>query len=197
MPETKSEQIHRDLQEKREHKNKSRKRRISRIIMAFDAVVILIILIILGTRNPAPQYSSTMVNISGTEIRFSLGESKESDDYLFTITFREASGNSFKKVLKGKLGQLALLDNEKKILHMEIGSGMKDLLLAPNEVRTFSMNMSKSKLNSYLRTMKIVKKKKKSIIDLSNQYYNFKARVTIEFPDPLTIPLEVKHEVKL
>ncbi len=197
MPETKSEQILKELQEKREQKKKSRKRRLSRIIMAFDALIILIILIILGTNSPEREYQSTLVNFSGTEIRFSLGESPEKDDYIFTLTFREASGHSFKKKLQGSLGVLEFFDQDRLVTSRIMGNKMKQLSLNSNEVRIFSLDLPKSILNDYLKKMGIVKKKKKSIVDFSGQYYKFKAKVTLNFSEALSIPLEINHEVKL
>gem|GEM_PF-2850954 len=194
---TKSEQIFRELQESRVNKPSSKKKRFSRIIMAFDAVVILIILVIMSTRNDVPVYHSADINISGTKIRFSLSESKETKNYIFTLTFNGGSAKTFKKRLKSGLGTIRLLDGEKTVVSKNIGKGMKLLKLDADEVKVFSTEMERDFLDSYLRDVKKMEKQKKSILNLTSQYYRFKIAATLNFNDPISIPLEIKHEVKI
>ena len=143
--------------------------------MIFDAIVILIILIIMSTRNPETMYSSADLVFSGTKIRFSISESRETKNYIFTLTFKGMKERVLKKGLKNGLGTVELQDGEKTFFRSDIGKGLADLSLGKDEIRVFSTEVEKAYLNDYLAETGRVINKKHSILDMKGQFYKFRA----------------------
>ena len=193
--ETRSDRIYRELQSKREENTPSKKRRYSRIIMILDAVVILVILIIIQNRTSEKEYRSSMINLNGLETRFSLVEIKETKTYAFTLSFKGLKKTFNPRRTDGNLGLLVISDSDTPVISKEIGEGTKEIRVSKDEVRSFRLNIKMSELDKYLKEKKKLKRKRRSIINLTSQTYPFRASMRINLKEPVLIPIEFNHEV--
>ncbi len=193
--ETKSEKILRDLRDPNKEKPSSKRKKYSRIIIVFDALIILIVFLIITNRGNDSAFYTSKITIKSIEINYTITEIPETKNMLFSLTLKGTDKNENKVFLKGSLAKLIIYDGLKKIYESEIGSGMKEIILANDEIRIFTNEISSDVLNDYFKNIKKVKKKKRSLIDFSSRSFQLQSEITLNFSDPLKIPMDFKYEV--
>lgn len=193
--ETKSEKILRNLRDHNKEKPSSKRKKYSRIIIIFDALIILIVLLIITNRGNDSAFYTSKITTRSIEINYSITEIPETKNMLFSLTLKGVNKNDNKVLLKGSLARLVLYDGVKKIHESEIGSGMKEIILANDEIRIFTSEVGSDVLNDYFINIKKVKIKKRSLIDFTSRSFQLKSEVTLNFSEPLKIPMDFKYEV--
>lgn len=193
--ETKSEKILRDLRDQNKEKPSSKRKKYSRIIIVFDALIILIVFLIITNRGNDSEFYTSKITVKSIEINYTITEIPETKNMLFSLTLKGTDKNENKVFLKGSLAKLVIYDGLKEIHESEIGSGMKEIILANDEIRIFTNEISSDILNDYFKNIKKVKKKKRSLIDFSSRSFQLQSEITLNFSDPLKIPMDFKYEV--
>lgn len=193
--ETKSEAILRDLRDHQHEKPVSKRRKYSRLIVIFDALIILIVLLIISNRGKNSAFYTSKVAVKSTEINYTITEIPETNNLLFSLTLKGTDKTDNKIPLKGCLAKLLVYDGENKIHAAEIGSGMKEIVLANDETRIFTSEINSQILDDYFKNIKKIKPQKRSIIDFTSRSFMLRSEVTLNFIDPLKIPMDFKYEV--
>jgi len=193
--ETKSEAILRDLREHKGEKPASKRKRFSRLIVVFDALIILIVLFIIANRRDSSDFYTSKISVKSTEIIYTITEIPETKNILFSLTLKGTDKNVNKISLKENLAELTVYDGVRIIHKTEIGSGIKNIVLAHDETRIFTYEIDSDIFDEYFKNIKKIKPRKRSIIDFTSRTFELKSEVTLNFKDPLTIPLDFKYEV--
>ena len=136
--ETKSEAILRDLREHKGEKPASKRKRFSRLIVVFDALIILIVLFIIANRRDSSDFYTSKISVKSTEIIYTITEIPETKNILFSLTLKGTDKNVNKISLKENLAELTVYDGVRIIHKTEIGSGIKNIVLAHDETRIFT-----------------------------------------------------------
>ncbi len=194
--ETKSSSIFHDLQQQKKEKPESKRKRYSRLILIFDALIILLVLFILTNRGKDTSIQTANITLKGTEINYTIAEIPETNNYIFALTIKGVEKEKKKIYLNGGLALVKIIDGEHILLTEEIGPGVKFIELEQDETRIFTREINGYILNDYLKDIKKLKIKKRSIIDFSSGTYTFKSLLIVNYPDPVEIPLDFKYEVK-
>ena len=193
--ETKSEAILRELREHKGEKPASKRKRFSRLIVVFDALIILIILFIIANRRDSSDFYTSKVSIKSAEIIYTITEIPETKNMLFSLTLKGLDKKKNQIILNESLAKLTVYDGTKVVHETEIGSGMKKIVLEDDETRIFTEETASEILDNYFKNIKKIKPRKRSIIDFTSRTFELKSEVTLNFSDPLTIPLNFKYEV--
>lgn len=194
--ETKSEAIFRDLQHQKGEKPESKRKRFSRLILIFDALIILLVLFILTNRGEDTSIQTANITLKGTEINYTIAKIPETNDFIFGLTIKGVEKRGEKIYLTEGLARLKIMDEDKIILSEEIGPGIKSINLEQDETKIFTREINGNILNDYLVNVKKLKPKKRSIIDLTSKTFTFRSSVIIHYPEPVVIPLDFKYEVR-
>ena len=72
---------------------------------------------------------------------------------------------------------------------------MKKIIFEDDETRIYTEESASEILDNYFKNIKKIKPRKRSIIDFTSRTFELKSEVTLNFSDPLTIPLNFKYEV--
>lgn len=193
--ETKSEKILRDLRDHNKEKPSSKRKKYSRAIVFIDALIILIVFIIITNRGNDTAFYTSKVTVKSIEINYTITEIPETKNMLFSLTLKGTDRNDNKVFLQESLAKLVIYDGSKKVYENEIGSGMKEIILANDETRIFTNEISSDILNDYFKNIKKVKMKKRSLIDFSSRSFQLQSEIILNFSDPLKIPMDFKYEV--
>ena len=193
--ETKSGSIFRDLQQQKSEKPESKRKRFSRLILIFDALIILLVLFILTNRGKHTSIQTSNIILKGTEINYTIAEIPETNNYIFGLTIKGVEKRKAKIYLTEGLALLKIMDEDYVILAEEIGPGIKFIELEQDESRIFTREIRGSILNDYLKNIKKFKPGRRSIIDLTSKTFTFRSLLTVNYPDPVEIPLDFKYEV--
>ncbi len=193
--ETKSEKILRDLRDHNKEKPTSKRKKYSRVIVFIDALIILIVFIIITNRGNDTAFYTSKVTVKSIEINYTITEIPETKNMLFSLTLKGTDRNDNKVFLQESLAKLVIYDGSKKVYENEIGSGMKEIILANDETRIFTNEISSDILNDYFKNIKKVKMKKRSLIDFSSRSFQLQSEIILNFSDPLKIPMDFKYEV--
>lgn len=194
--ESKSGSIFRDLQQQKSEKPESKRKRFSRLILIFDALIILLVLFIITNRGKDTSIQTSNITLKGTEINYTIAEIPETNNYIFGLTIKGVEKEKNRIYLNGGLAQIKIIDGGYILLTDEIGPGIKFIELEMDETRIFTREINGSILNDYLVNVKKLKPKKKSIIDFTSGTFTFRSLLTVNYPDPVEIPLDFKYEVK-
>ncbi len=194
--ETKSGSIFRDLQQQKSEKPESKRKRFSRLILIFDALIILLVLFILTNRGKDTPIQTSNITLKGTEINYTIAEIPETNNYIFGLTIKGVEKEKNRIYLNGGLAQIKIIDGGHILFTEEIGPGIKFIELEMDETRIFTREISGSILNDYLKNIKKLKTRRKSIIDFTSGTFTFRSLLTVNYPDPVEIPLDFKYEVK-
>lgn len=193
--ETKSETILRDLRTHQYEKPESKRKKYSRLIVIFDALVILIVILIITNKGNDSAFYTSKVVVKSTEINYTITEIPETNNILFSLTLKGTDKKDNKISLKGSLAKLSIYDGNNEIYFTEIGSGMKEIILANDEIRIFTNEISSEILNDYFKNIKKIKPRKRSIIDFTSRSFHLRSEIILNFSDPLAIPIDFKYEV--
>lgn len=194
--ETKSESIFRDLQNQKGGNPESKRKRLSRVILIFDALIILIVLLILTNRGKDTSIHTANIKLKGTEINYTITKIPETNDIIFGLTIKGVEKRGEKIYLTEGLAKIKIMDGNEIILSDEIGPGIKYIALEQDETKIFTREISGNILHDYLINIKKLKPRKRSIIDLTSKNYTFSSSLTVNYPDPIVIPLDFKYEVR-
>lgn len=192
---TKSEEILRDLRDHQNENPSSKRKKYSRMIVFFDALIILIVLLVITNRGNDKAFYTSKVTVNSAEIIYTITEIPETNNILFSLTLKGTDTKDYKIFLNGSLANLVIYDGTIKINETIIGTGMREISLAKDETRVFTSEIDSEVINNYFKNIKKIKPRKKSLVDFTSRLFQLKSEITLNFKDPLKIPMDFKYEV--
>ncbi|MCP4135407.1 MAG: hypothetical protein GY754_30840, partial [bacterium] len=108
---------------------RTRKRKLSRIILFVDAIVVVLILIFFQTRTPEEHNRSATINYKDMQIRFSITNQKESGIYLYSITLKSTSKKQTVYTFDKSIAQLRIFHKNNTVITKTIGNDLVRLNL--------------------------------------------------------------------
>ena len=192
---TKSEEILRDLRDHQNENPSSKRKKYSRMIVFFDALIILIVLLVITNRGNDKAFYTSKVTVNSAEIIYTITEIPETNNILFSLTLKGTDTKDYKIFLNGSLANLVIYDGTIKINETIIGTGMREISLAKDETRVFTSEIDSEVINNYFKNIKKIKPRKISLVDFTSRLFQLKSEITLNFKDPLKIPMDFKYEV--
>jgi hypothetical protein len=175
-----------------------RKRRLSKIFLAIDAIIILLVLLYFyDGSGPEEAYYSTKLDHKKMEFRFSVATVKKSKSYLFTLSIKSNREKKSDIAFDGSIARVEIFQKEDKLLEKRLGNGVNMLSMHPTEIKTFAENIGFTLLDKYIQeNSDLLQVRKKSLIQFRKQEIDFRARITLNTSEKITSTVEFKHGVK-
>jgi hypothetical protein len=175
-----------------------RKRRLSKIFLAIDAVIILLVLLYFyDGSGPEEAYYSTKLDYKKMEFRFSIATVKKSNSYLFTLSLKSHREKESEITFDRSIARVEIFQKEHKLLEKILGKGVKSLKMHPTEIKTFAENIDFTVIDNYIReNSDLLQVRKKSLIRFRDQEINFRARIILNTSEKITSTVDFKHGVK-
>ncbi len=188
----------RKIRSKESRDNSRRKRRLSKIFLAIDAVIILlVILYFYDGSKPEESYYTAKLDYKMTEFRFSVATEKRSGSYLFSLSFKSKRDKKNTVIFNGSIAEVEVFQDGNLLLTRTLGKGVKSITLFPAEVKSFAENIAFAVIESYIKNNSDkLNVKKRSLIQFRKQWVTFTARPTLNTDEKIRATVEFKHGVK-
>lgn len=175
-----------------------KKRRLSRIFLLVDGIIIVLILIFFYQKeSPTHLYHSTNINYDNCNYRISSMQNEEQG--LIRFSFTITSKSETKKLIKylNKIAQIKLLNNNKVLQTGIIGKNVKKIELEPGETKTFVLEIETNKIQDY------AKENPNLLVSATDSFLSFKqtdlpinANIEIFTDKNLSTTLKLYYKVK-
>jgi hypothetical protein len=199
--ETFTERTFRELRAGKTNPSRKKKRNISRIIMLFDALIILAAIIFLNTRNSKNDYATSSVSKDGLNASLSVNAEKKTESYAFTVTLLSSLDEEKTWYFEPNLATLKLTLKGDTFYEDKFGTKISKITLLPGEARTFPLRISFEIVDRYLAEKANVIKRRKNLFDvLVKPTKNIMAEAVLnleEIEEGVTVLVSFEHEVAL
>ncbi len=126
-----------------------RKRRLSRIILVIDIIIVITVLIIFNRNSNEPVYHSTSLSVNDIYYRASITREKESGIYLFSFVIKSESKKEKTLYFNESIAKLDLKYKMNTIYTTIIGDNLQKLKILPGEVKTFVSEINDSVIRQF------------------------------------------------
>ena len=173
-----------------------RKRRLSRIILLIDIIVIIVILIIFRQDSQGPAYYTTSLSINEIGYRASITREQETGSYLFSLTVKSESNRKKIITYSVHLANIDIKYNDNIIYNFALGSGTEQIILLPEEVKTFIHKIDYTAVNKFSQEHnEAIKPEKKTLIS-AKRYIPLECIITINTGEKTSAKLNFKYVVE-
>ena len=156
-----------------------KKRRFSRVILLIDIIIIIIILIIFKKDAQIPAYYTTSLSINETGYRASITREQETGLYLFSLTIKSESNKKKIITFSNHIAKIEIKHRNDVIYDFTLGESVKEIILLPEEVKTFLHKIDYIALKKFSNKNKeAIKPGKKTLISV-NRYIPLECIITI------------------
>ncbi len=169
-----------------------KKRRLSRILLLADGVLIVLILLFFYGDKKGPIYETASVKFRDLDIRYSVSTEEESGDYLFAMTVKNSTNKPIKYFFKKSLAVLSVRHESKQIFSTIIAEGVKEINLSPGKNKTFVEMVPKKNLEITGNR----KPARKSLFDFTDTRIPLEAVFVFSPGEEITTSITFKHGVK-
>ncbi|MBN2039243.1 MAG: hypothetical protein JW864_04325 [Spirochaetes bacterium] len=173
-----------------------RKRRLSRIILLIDIIIIVVILIIFRQESRVPAYYTTSLSINEIGYRASITREEETGSYLFLLTVKSES--NMKKIITytAHLAKINIKYNENYVYDFTLGSGTEQIILLPEEVKTFLHKIDYTTVKNFSREHnEAIKPERKTLIPVK-KYVPLECIITINTGEKTSAKLNFNYMVE-
>jgi hypothetical protein len=175
-----------------------RKRRLSKIFLAIDAVIILLVMLYFYDGDgPEEAYYTTKLDYKKMEFRFSVATVKKSKSYLFTLSIKSNRERESELTFNNSIARIEIFHKEHKLFEKKLGSGVNRFKMIPTEIKSFAENVEFNVMDKYIKeNSDLLQVRKKSLIQFRDQLVNFTAKITLNTSEKITATVDFKHGVK-
>ncbi len=179
------------------HQNSTvKKRRLSRIILVIDALVIVLILLFIYNRAPEKLYTSTSINHGGLQYRFSMTKEGAAQQYLFSLSIKNTLPRQKRVSYNGGISDLLLLHGRDEVYRTAIGDAITGLSVLPGEVKNFISVIDTAVIERFVSAHPEYILSEKSFLARRNEYVPLVALIRINIGEPISTTLNFNHEVR-
>lgn len=173
-----------------------KKRRFSRIILLIDIIIIIIILIVFKKDTQIPAYYSTSLSISKVGYRASVTREQETGSYLFSLTIKSESDKKKIITFSDNIANIEIRYMNNIIYDFILGEGAEEIVLLPEEVKTFLHKIDYIVLKKFSNENKeAIKPGKRTLISVS-RYIPLNCRITINTGEKTSAEVNFKYVVE-
>ncbi len=188
----------RKIRSKESFNDTRRKRRLSKIFLVVDAVIILLVMLYFYDGDgPEEAYYTTKLDYKKMEFRFSVATVKKSKSYLFTLSIKSNRKRESEISFNNSIARIEIFQDKNKLLEKGLGNGVNRLRMHPSEIKSFAENIDYRLMDNYIKeNSDLLQVRKKSLIRFRNQEVNFTAKITLNTSEKITATVDFKHGVK-
>jgi len=193
--ETFSEKALKRVQSGEHPKSSIKKRRLSRIILIVDGLLVIGLLIFFYNKNPEQTYLSSSVNFKNVEFKFSIN-SGEKRSYFFTLEIKSDSNREKQLLFNDSVAELIIKHNNKPIIKRPIGENITRLILQPNGNRRFIELIKGTDIKEYADLHpELIKSRQKTLFQVEKPHIPMKAEILINLKEKISTSIDFNCRV--
>jgi hypothetical protein len=179
------------------HQNSTvKKRRLSRIILVIDALVIVLILLFIYNRAPEKFYTSTSINHGGLQYRFSMTKEGAAKQYLFSLSIKNTLPQRKRVSYDEAISDLLILHGRDEVYRTAIGDAITRLSILPGEVKNFISVIDNAAIERFVSAHPEYIISEKGFLARRNEYVPLVALIRINIRESISTTLNFNHEVR-
>lgn len=175
-----------------------RKRRLSKLFLVIDAVIILMVMLYFyNGSEPQEAYYTTKINYHKMEYRFSVATVKKSNNYLFSLSIKSNRERVSEIKFNNSIATIDISRKDQKVFEKKLGNGINRLKMYPAEIRSFAENIDFKIMDDYINeNSDLLQIKKKSLINFRSREVKFTAKIKLNTVEKIVATVDFKHGVK-
>lgn len=178
-------------------KDSEKKKRLSRIILFLDIVIIVFILAFFNRKTPRSLYHTTSLKYSGFQYRFSLLRENKSKDYLISTTIISNSKNEKDQYYSQSIAHLTIQHGESIVYKTSIGDNITNIKLYPGESKTFVKEIDEFHFRDYSnKHPESIISTDSSIFMKENMYIPLQANITLNTKEVISTSLNFNYRLE-
>ena len=175
-----------------------KKRKISRIFIVVDLILILAIIIYFTSDRKDDTYETSNFNYGTLDIRFSVAQDKERGDYLFSLSISSSVNGTSEYTFNESLASIEVKAEGRTLRKMDIGRGVTVLNFHSEEIKTFNAVLDRKILDDFALSVPRGRyKPRRTLFGTTGERLPVDIRITLNHKDGISTSVELQHRVEL
>ena len=177
--------------------NSLKKRRLSRIILFIDIIIVVLILAYFNRRGTESYYHTNSLTLNNLEYRFSLVNERKYSNYIFSLTIKSNSTSEEQYYYNKSIADLTIQHDKEIIYKTSIGDNITSIKLLPGEIKTIVKEIDTNYFIKYAKEhTEYIIPKNKTLLALERRHIPLQAIITLNTSEVISTILNFKFEIE-